>query len=304
MRILLTGATGFVGDALLPELKAAGHTVRCLVRSSKSHDRLRASGEDVVVGDVSKPETLPPALHGCDAAYYLIHSMDGRGDYAARDRTGAENFRAAATTAGLRCIIYLGGLANPEHQNLSEHLQSRFEVGEILRSGPVPCIEFRASMVIGKGSLSFRMVEHLCRRLPIMLCPKWLSTPTQPIAISDLLHYLVAGLPLAAKESQAIEIGGSESTTLLAVLKEYCRQCELRRVMIPIPLLTPTLSAHWLGLVTPETAAVGRSLIEGLRHPTRIRDTKARECFPDIDPLSMAQAIKDALAAGQAEKPA
>jgi len=296
MKILLTGATGYVGKSLLPLLIEQGHEVRCLVRSPDAANAPKAStGIEVVQGDATQVDTLVPALQGCQVAYYFIHSMDGSGEFAARDRICAENFKQAASTAGLEGIIYLSGLANSKREDLSEHLKSRQEVGRILRSGSVPCTEFRAAMVIGDGSLSFKMVMHLCHRLPIMICPKWLSTPTQPIAIGDLLQYLIVCLPLAKEGSQVVEVGGRDQTTMLRILREYCRQRGLRRFMVPVPLLSPKLSSHWLALVTPETAEVGKSLVDGLRHPTVVRNGQTAERF-GIQPCSMSEAIAEALA--------
>ena len=288
MKILLTGATGFVGGALLPKLLQNGHYVRCLVRKVGSVPE--TSGETLEVkGDVRDFTSIRNALSGCDAAYYLIHSMDGDGDYREQDRQCARIFAEAAADAGISKIIYVSGLADEGSSQLSDHLASRLEVGKILRCGSVPCVELRAAMIIGKHSLSFRMVENLCRRLPIMICPRWLSTLTQPIAIGHLLTYMVSSLELP-NESVAIEIGGSDRLTYMEILRTYCRIHGLRRMMIPVPLLTPRLSALWLGLVTPETAKVGRAMIDGLRNPTFVQSDSSRRLF-DFQPISVHEAI-------------
>jgi uncharacterized protein YbjT (DUF2867 family) len=294
MKILLTGATGFVGRNLLPRLLADGHVVRCLARSESSATKLPTSDVEIAIGDASDPVSIRAALDGCDSAYYLIHSMDGDDDYRQKDRDCAKIFAEAAAHANLQSIVYLSGLANEDSELLSDHLASRLEVGRILRGGSVPCVELRAAMIIGKNSLSFKMVEQLCKRLPIMICPKWLSTQTQPIGILDLLDYLVASLSIAQDGSRTIEIGGANQTTYLNILKEYCRLTGLKRLMIPVPILSPTLSGYWLGLITPETAQIGKAMIEGLRNPTYVRDDLARKLF-NVDPMSTSEAIRYAI---------
>ncbi len=300
MRILLTGATGFVGSQLLRELLSLGHKLVCLARNDACAKRLSANPVDVIVGDARDDSVLTKAISGCDAAYYLIHSMASDGDFRDNDRAIAENFARIAGEENLQRVIYVSGLANEDEPNLSKHLASRLEVGRILRSGKAPCIEFRAAMIIGNESISFRMVKHLCHRLPIMLCPKWLSTVTQPLAASDLIQYLVQAMTLKPFHSQVVEIGGRDQATYNDILRTYCDQMNLKRIMIPVPFLTPKLSSYWLALVTPETAEVGRRMIDGLRNPTFVRSDSASRLF-DIQPKSVSEAIADAIAENEAD---
>jgi uncharacterized protein YbjT (DUF2867 family) len=236
-----------------------------------------ADGTEVVAGDVLDPGSLPAALRGVASAYYLIHSMGSSSDYAESDRRGAEAFVAAAREAGVRRLIYLGGLGQGEH--LSRHLASRQEVGRILRESRIPTIEFRASIVIGSGSLSFELVRALVEKLPAMVTPSWVSTPTQPIGIEDLVAYLVAALDLPVRDSVVYEIGGPDRVSYGDLMREYARLRGLKRVMISVPLLTPRLSSLWLGLVSPVYAPVGRELIDGVRNATVVHDDRALRDF-------------------------
>jgi uncharacterized protein YbjT (DUF2867 family) len=251
---------------------------------------------ELVQGDVLRPETLAPALAGVDTAYYLVHSMDsaGREGFEARDRAGAENFAGAARRGGVRRIVYLGGLGDEERE-LSPHLRSRHEVGRILRASGVPVTEFRASIVIGSGSLSFEMLRALVERLPVMVTPRWVHVKAQPIAIGDLLAYLEAALELEPGESRVYEIGGAERVSYGDLMREYARRRRLRRSMILVPVLTPRLSSLWLGLVTPLYARVGRVLIESICHQTVVRDDRARRDFT-FEPMGAPEAIATALA--------
>ena len=291
-RILLTGATGYVGGRLLRVLEERGHPVRCLTRRP-AHLLARAGpNTEVVSGDLLDAASLAPALAGTTAAYYLVHSM-AAGEFERRDREAATNFAAAARTAALERIVYLGGLAD-ETQVLSPHLRSRLEVGEILRSSGVPVVELRASIVLGSGSLSFEMVRTLVERLPVMVTPRWVETPAQPIGIRDLLDYLVRALEIDAAGSPIFEIGGQDRTSYAGLMREYARQRGLRRWMIRVPVLTPYLSSLWLGLVTPLFARVGRHLIESIRTPTVVRDARGAAVF-GIVPGSVSEAIAEAL---------
>ncbi len=291
--ILLTGATGYIGGRLLALLERRGVRLRCLARRPE-HLRPRvANTTQVVAGDVLVPGSLPSAFEGVDTAYYLIHSMGSAGDFERDDRQAAANFSAAAKHAGVRRIIYLGALGNPEH-SLSEHLRSRQETGEVLRASGIQVIEFRASIIIGSGSLSFELIRALVERLPVMVCPKWVATPAQPIAIEDVLEYLLAALDLEEEQSRIFEIGGPDRVSYGDIMREYARQRGLRRVMIPVPVLTPHLSSLWLGLVTPVHARVGRKLIEGLRSPTVVEDRSASEVF-SIRPRGLCEALARAL---------
>jgi len=291
--ILVTGATGYVGGRLLRLLEERGATVRCLARRPEYlQGRVRPATE-VVAGDVLDAASLPPALQGVDTAYYLVHSMGSSGPFEEQDRLGAGHFAAAAREAGLRRIIYLGGLGEDD-AGLSVHLRSRHEVGDVLRSSGVPVIEFRASVILGSGSLSFEMIRALVERLPAMVTPRWVRVPAQPIAINDVLAYLEAALDLEQDGPAIFEIGGPEAVAYGDLMREYARQRGLRRAMIPVPVLTPHLSSLWLGLVTPVYARIGRKLIDGIRNPTLVRDRSALERFA-VRPVGVREAIAQAI---------
>ncbi len=293
--ILLTGASGYVGGRLLRALESQGHRIRCLARRPQVLEQKVGPSTEVVAGDVLDPASLVPALQGVDVAYFLVHSMGSSGSFEKSDRLAAKNFGEAAKAAGVQRIIYLGGLGN-EDVVLSAHLRSRQEVGEILRASGVPVLEFRASIVIGSGSLSFEMIRSLVHRLPIMITPKWVNVTAQPIAIHDLLEYLIAGLRLPIAECRVYEIGGSDQVSYADIMRVYARLRGQRLWMIPVPVLTPYLSSLWLGLVTPLYARVGRKLIESIVHPTVVRDDAALRTFA-IRPMGVEAAVRRALAA-------
>ena len=290
---LLTGATGYVGGRLLLLLQQENVHVRCLTRRPEALQDRRSPTTEIVAGDVLDHESLPAAMAGVETAYYLVHSMGAHGNFEEQDRIAASNFADAATTAGVRRIIYLGGLGNPDHE-LSKHLRSRQETGDALRAHHSQVIEFRASIVIGSGSLSFEMIRALVERLPIMICPRWVHVKAQPIAIEDLLNYLIAALDLPASGSQVFEIGGPDQVSYGQIMQEYARQRGLTRWMIPVPFLTPYLSSLWLGLVTPLYARVGRKLVESLRNPTLISNNLASTSF-SVRPRTFRDAIARAL---------
>jgi uncharacterized protein YbjT (DUF2867 family) len=291
-RILLTGATGYVGGRLLAELERRGEALRCFVRRPEALRGVAAAATEIVGGDALDGPTLGRALSGIHTAYYLIHSMGGE-NFAARDREAARSFGAAARDAGVQRIIYLGGLGD-SGGGLSEHLKSRQETGEMLRQSGVPVVELRASIVLGSGSLSFEMIRALVERLPVMICPRWVSVEAQPIAIEDVIAYLAAALDLPRGAERVCEIGGPDRVTYGDLMREYARQRGLKRLLIPVPLLTPRLSSLWLGLVTPLYARVGRKLVDSLRNPTVIRDPAARAAF-DVEPRGVREAIARAL---------
>lgn len=293
--ILLTGATGYIGGRLLRRLESGGHRVRCLARRPAGLAARVAPPTEVVQGDVGDIDSLRAALEGVDTAYYLVHAMGSSGSFSEQDRTWAEHFGEAAKGARVRRIIYLGGLGHGE--KLSEHLASRQEVGEVLRATGVPTIEFRASVIIGSGSLSFALVRALVEKLPIMVTPKWVRTPAQPISVRDVLDYLVACLDLDAKEHAIYEIGGADRTSYLGMMKAYANQRGLKRLFVPVPFLTPWLSSKWLGLVTPVYARVGRKLIEGVRNETIVTDDRALRDFPSVRPCGTEEAVGRALKA-------
>jgi uncharacterized protein YbjT (DUF2867 family)/tryptophan-rich sensory protein len=292
-RVLVTGGTGYIGGRLIPLLQGHGFNVRCVARRPEFLQSRVSPAVEVVAGDLLQPETLSAALEGVDAAYYLVHSMGTGSDFEEDDRAAASNFANAARLACVKRIIYVGGLGK-EAQQLSKHLRSRHEVGRILRESGTQIIEFRASLVIGSGSLSFELIRALVQKLPVMLCPKWVATPAQPIAIEDLLSYLLAAMALPARPSEVFEIGGPDRMSYGQIMQEYARQRGLRRWMIPVPFLSPRLSSLWLGLVTPVYARVGRKLVESLRNPTIVTNARALDVFP-IRPRGVREAIARAL---------
>lgn len=292
-RILLTGATGYVGGRLLPLLEQRGYRVRCLARRPEALLGRVATNTEVIAGNVMDRDSLRAALAGVDTAFYFVHSMGDDRDFEEQDRIAAQNFAQEAAAAHVRRIVYLGGLGNPDHK-LSKHLRSRQETGDVLRAHHARVIEFRASVVIGSGSLSFEMIRALVERLPIMICPRWVRVKAQPIAVEDLMAYLLAAIELPTGPSQVYEIGGPDQLSYGQIMQEYARQRGLRRWMIPVPLLTPHLSSLWLGLVTPLYARVGRKLVESLRNPTLLSNNLAETTF-SIRPRSVRQAIARAL---------
>ncbi len=295
LRVLVTGGSGYVGGRLLRPLLDAGHTVRCISRRPQFLQARVPAGVEVTAGDALDPRSLAEPLRDVDAAYYLIHSMNAGDDFRERDRRAAEGFAAAALSAGVRRIVYLGGLG--EGDGLSSHLESRQEVGRILRASGIPTLEFRASIILGSGSLSFEMLRSLVEKLPIMITPRWVATRAQPIAIEDVLAYLVAALEVPLPDGgRVVEVGGPDRLSYRELMLEYARQRGLRRFMIPVPVLTPWLSSLWLGLVTPLYARVGRKLIDSLRNETVVDSDAAGRLFPGIAPRPVAEAIARALA--------
>lgn len=293
--ILLTGASGYVGSRLLRELEAAGRTVRCLAREPARVAVSRTTTE-VVRGDCLDESSLDAAMVGVDQAFYLVHSMASGARFAELDREAAANFGRVARRAGVRRIIYLGGLTD-DASSLSTHLKSRVETGETLRNSGVPVVEFRASIVIGGGSVSFEMIRALVERLPAMICPRWVDTPTQPIAIDDLLAYLRASLDLLEGREGIFEVGGPDIVSYGDMMREYAKLRGLRRALIPVPVLTPRLSGLWLGLVTPAQARIGRALVEGLRNSTVVRSSAAIETFT-IRPRTLQEGLLRAIQEG------
>ena len=291
--ILLTGATGYVGGRLLHLLEARGLPVRCLSRRPESLVDACNEMTEIVEGDVLEPSSLDQALKGIETAYYLVHSMGASDDFEETDRRAAENFADACTRQGVKQIVYLGGLGNPDH-NLSKHLRSRQEIGNILRKSSASVIEFRASIIIGSGSLSFEMIRALVERLPVMICPKWVRVLAQPIAIEDVLAYLLEALELPKDESNVFEIGGPDQISYGEIMQRYAKKRKLWRLMIPVPFLTPYLSSLWLGLVTPLYSRVGRKLVQSLRNPTLVSSNLAERYFK-VRPRSTDDAIARAL---------
>ncbi|MBN2387474.1 MAG: DUF2867 domain-containing protein [Anaerolineales bacterium] len=300
--ILVTGATGYIGGRLVPRLLEAGYRVRCLVR-----DRERLCGRpwlnevEVAEGDVLDPGSLAAALQDVSAAYFLIHGMQGGLTTAARDVQAARAFTAATEQARLDRIVYLGELANPSAR-LSPYLASRRDTGTVLRNGRVPLTEFRAGMVVGSGSALFEMIRYVAERQPLFICPRWWFVQAQPIAIRDVLSYLVSALEVPASRDRTIEIGGATRLTYAEMLQGYARQRGLKRFLIPVPVYAPRLSAYWVHMVTPIHWRVVRPLIEGLHAGSLPQAEAARELFPQIEPLDFATALHLALGRVQSDE--
>jgi uncharacterized protein YbjT (DUF2867 family) len=286
MKILVAGATGYIGSRLVPRLLEAGHEVRCLARDpAKLGGRPWIDRVEVAVGDALDPSSLQTSTAGCRAAFYLIHAMRAGPGFAERDRAAALNFADAAGKAGLRRIVYLGGLG-PDTGRLSPHLRSRHEVGRLLATGTTPVTEVRAAVIIGAGSLSFEMLRYLTEVLPVMTTPRWVRTSCQPIAVEDILHYLLSTVADLGPISRVLEVGGPETITYEQLIRIYAREVGLHRLIIPVPLLSPGLSSLWVGLVTPLPPSVARPLVESLRHQVVVHDTTARDLFPhDLMPV-------------------
>lgn len=294
--ILVTGATGYIGGRLVPHLLEAGYNVRVLIRGDRGRldGREWADKVEVVSANVLDPDSLPSALQGTEVAFYLIHSMTGSTQFRERDRQAAQNFGQAAADAGVKRIIYLGGLGT-DSSDLSEHLRSRHETGDILRQYDVSVTEFRAAIVVGSGSVSFEMIRHLTERLPLMICPRWVYTRVQPISVFDLLDYLVAALDTPASAGEIIEVGGANVLSYGEMMLGYAKERELKRRLIPVPLLTPHLSSMWVHLVTPIPSNIAQPLIKGLRNEVIVTDNKARQLFPQIEPVPYCKAVQRAL---------
>jgi uncharacterized protein YbjT (DUF2867 family) len=291
--IAVAGSTGYIGGLLCRRLREEGHQIRALARHPERADELRKAGCEVYRADVLEPGSLRGALDGIEVAYYLVHSM-GRGsdgDFAERDRQGAENFAAAAAAAGAKRIVYLGGLGEG-----SKHLDSRHATAEILRKGEVPVTYLRAAAVLGAGSESFRTAFYLVRRLPVMITPRWVVTRTQPIAVADAVAYLAAAADLNLPVDREIEIGGPSVTSYGGMIDELARALGRRPpLQITVPLLTPALSSLWIGLVTPVDAGVAKPLIEGLATETVVSDPNGMQIFHGVERIPLQKALHAAI---------
>ncbi|AFK17846.1 NAD-dependent epimerase/dehydratase family protein [Haloferax mediterranei ATCC 33500] len=291
MRVLVTGATGFVGRHLVPALLDAGHDVVVFVRDAERYDG--PDEVEVVEGDVFEPETIAPAMEGVDAAYYLIHSMQSGGDFEARDRLAARNFINAASAEGVERVVYLGGLGE-ERDRLSPHLRSRREVEHILASSSPELTTLRAAIIVGAGSASFDMVRQLAKRLPVMVTPQWVETRCQPIAIRDVVAYLVGVLDHPETAGETYEIGGPDVLTYREMLLRVGEHLGQSPKILPVPVLTPRLSSYWIGLVTDVDTGVARPLIEGLKNPVVVTDDRIRDIV-EVDETPFDVAVERAL---------
>lgn len=296
-KCLVTGVTGYIGGRLVPYLLDRGYSVKVLSRDAgRLQGRRWIEDVEVCEADVLEPDSLKGIMEGVDVAYYLIHSMSGNenADFHERDIKAARNFGEEAERQQVKRIIYLGGLGS-DQDRLSKHLKSRQQTGKTLRESGVPVTEFRAAIVVGSGSKSFEMIRYLTERVPVMICPKWVYSKVQPIAIRNVLQYLVTAIEKPNTKNEIIEIGGKDVMTYAEMMKTYARINGLKRILMPVPVLTPKLSSYWVHWMTPIPASLAKPLIEGLKNDVVVRDEKARELFPEIDPIGYEKAVRLAI---------
>lgn len=310
LHVLVTGVTGYLGSRLVVPLLEEGYRVRVLTRSADRLGGMPWSDQvEVAEGDAGDPDFARTALRGIDVAYYLLHSMDGDGDFEQRDLELAQTFAAAAEDENVSRIVYLGGL-HPTGEELSEHLESRVEVGQVFLDSTVPAAVLQAAILIGSASASFEMMRHLTDRLPAMITPRWVNSKIQPIAIDDALHYLVGAASLPAEVNRTFDIGGPDVLTYLQMMQQYASVAgRHQRLIFVMPFLTPGLASHWIGLVTPVPTGVAKPLIGSLVHDVVCQETDLLERLgpPEGGPTPYKEAVRRALTPapeGQSPPPA
>jgi uncharacterized protein YbjT (DUF2867 family) len=297
MKILVTGATGYIGQELIQKLDSSRYQIHGLARNPGRMKGIKTKSINVHQGDLLSFKSIQDSFKDVDVAFYLTHSMDSKNNFQQLEYEAATNFTRAAVQSGVKRIIYLGALGSEKEGALSSHLKSRKEVGNILRTSGIQVIEFQASIIIGSGSLSYEMIKALSERLPIMIMPKWVSVKAQPISIKDTLDYLSQAIELDIQGNKIFEIGGPEQVSYKNLIQEYSHQRSLKRLLIPVPVLTPWLSSLWLSLVTPMHACVGRKLILSIKNSTLIKDNSALNVFKSIKPMNVSKAINLAIRA-------